>query len=212
MITHHALPWWIEKFQTPFSLARFGDGEFLCIEGREGRNSHGCDYTPALRKDLIEALKADELLKGMQRILPSQHARVRPLLTGEWVDTELFADLLAQGELKPFFDMLRTREFVIVSSADKRNFPITPSHFIETPATNTHAVKDDIMAQVLKHRRPCIYLFACGLSAGTLVHALHGLIEGATLIDIGHILDPFCGDSSREYLKHVDTETLNKNL
>lgn len=211
MIQFHPIEWWVNKLDEPFSLARFGDGEFLCIQGRTGHNSHKCNYTPELRADLIECLKAP-FYKGMQRIEPWHLKQVEPMLEGDWVDTEIFADLIAKGELKPFFDKLRTKKFVIVSSKQKRAFPIPYVHFIETPYTNTHLVKEKIIADVLFYGEPVIYLFACGMAAGTIVHALHGKIPGASFIDIGHIFDPFIGDNSRQYLADVPKEILDKNL
>lgn len=212
MITHYPIQWWVDRLDTPLSLARFGDGEFLCIEGKQGGNSHGCAYTPELRADLIETLRDNRILKGMQRILPKQLHKVRPILQGEWVDTEVFGEALAAGELKPFFDKLRTKKIVIVSSKNKDAFPISHD-FIETPSTNTHAHKDRIVKEILEYPyNNSIFLLACGMAAGPIVSACHGKIPGASFIDIGHILDPFIGDPSREYLKHVPDEILQKNL
>jgi hypothetical protein len=214
MITHYPLPWWIKRLDSPTTLARFGDGEFLCIQGRGGENSHGCSYTPELKADLVSILeeKDTNFLKGMQRILPSQFREVRPMLKGTWVDTELFGDLMAAGEMKPFFDLLRKRNVVIISSKEKRSFSFY-EHFIETPRTNTHAERERIIEEVLKYGKPYAYLFACGMAAGPLVHRLHGKINGATLMDIGHILDPFCDEgASREYLKNVPNEVISRNL
>lgn len=217
MIAHHPLSWWIKMLDEPFSLARFGDGEFLCMSGRKGGNSHGCAYTPALQQDLL-AITNDMrkgLYKGMQRITPDQHAQVRPFLdNGEWVDTEIFADAIAEGKMKAFFDKLRTLRVVLVSSKEKRSVSsIIPIHeFIETPRTNTHAVKDEIVQHILSQGTRALYLFACGMAAGTLVHALHGKISGASFLDIGHIFDPFIGEASREYLLSIDPVILKRNI
>lgn len=218
MITHHPIAWWVERLKTPFSLARFGDGEFLCLEGKEGGNSHGCAYTPQLKDDLasIIAEKDTNFLKGMQRILPSQLRRVRPMLEdGTWVDSEVFGDALANGELKPFFDALKGMRVMIVSSKEKHSAPIPYVHFVETPRTNTHAEKESILRAVslrLADGDIDVVLFACGMAAGTLVHALYRKYKKVSFIDIGHILDPFCGESSRDYLANVSRETLEKNL
>lgn len=212
MITHYPISWWVEKLKTPFSLARFGDGEFLCVEGKQGGNSHGCAYTPELRADLIACMEDTRILKGMQRILPSQFRRIRPMIKGEWVDTEVFGDALAAGELKPFFDELRKKKIVIVSSREKKIIDLPYVHFIETPRTNTHAEKGRIVDEILQYNNPFVYLFACGMAAGTIVHALNGKIPGASFIDIGHIFDPFVGESSRDYLAHVSMETIMKNI
>lgn len=212
MITHYSIAWWAERLRTPLSLARFGDGEFLCVQGKRGGNSHGCAYTPELRADLEACLADERITKGMQRILPSQFAQVRSLLTGEWVDTEAWGDAIADGSFAPFFQALRELPVVIVSSAEKRKAPIPYVHFIETPRTNTHAVKDEIVRRVQEYGQPACYLFACGMAAGTIVHALHGTLPGSSFIDIGHILDPFVGEQSRDYLRDVPKKTLERNL
>jgi len=214
MITHSPLNWWLGKFinNQYFSLARFGDGEWLCIQGKQGANSHGCNYTPELRQDLIDTLKDYRLMRGMQRILPRQLREVREFMKfREFVDTEIFGDLLAEGKLKPLFDILRKKHVVIVSSANKRQFPFY-NHFIETPLTNTHLESERIIKECLAYRKPAVYLFCCGMAAGTLIHKLHGKIQNSYLIDFGHLLDPFIGDNSREYLKHIPQEIINQNL
>lgn len=218
-IEKHDIAWWANEIRTaPFSLARFGDGEFLCVAGRSGGNSHGCAYTSELKADLVSILESNEtnFLKGIQRIEPWQLEQMSPhMQVGRWVDTEIFADALAAGELKPLFDALRERPIMLVSSAEKRKaadfLPI--KHFVETPRTNAHAEKYFILHQVMKYAGPgAVILFACGMAAGTFVHALHGKIPGATLIDIGHILDPFIGEASRDYLIGMDEDVLMRNI
>ena len=218
MITHNSIEWWAKRLETPLSLARFGDGEFLCIEGKKGGNSHGCDYTPELRADLIAtaAYEAPGYLKGIQRITPAQLKRVHSYIVGEWVDTEVFGDALAEGKLAPFFETLRTKELVIVSSKEKRAIPFSYKHFVETPRTNAHAEKERIVNEVLEYCKlaetPPVVLFACGMAAGTFVRELHGKVPGASFIDIGHIFDPFVGEASRDYLLALAPDTLAKNL
>lgn len=218
MIEKHDIAWWAKQLEQPFSLARFGDGEFLCVAGRSGGNSHGCAYTPQLKDDLVAILEdtSTNFLKGLQRLETWQHEQIKHYCNvGRWVDTEIFADALAAGELKPFFDALRKKPIMLVSSGEKRKaadfLPI--KHFVETPRTNAHAEKDFILHEVMKYAGPgAVILFACGMAAGTFVHALHGKIPGATLIDIGHILDPFIGEASRDYLVNMDEDILMKNI
>lgn len=224
MIRHYEIEWWVRKLKLNdyFSLARFGDGEFLCIEGRKGANSHGCKYTKELKTDLMSLILDPDttLFKGMQRITTGQFRKIRPYLVGNWFDTEVFGDAMAEGRFGPFFHALKGYHVIVVSSAEKRairdSLPFMYGHFIETPLTNTHAEKDWIVRQCLAYHandmRPKAFLFACGMAAGTIVHALHGRMKNTFLIDIGHVLDPFIGDNSREYLKHVPHETLMQNL
>lgn len=202
MITHYPLSWWVERVKQPLSLARFGDGEFLCIERKKGGNSHGCAYTPELREDLYDVLKAP-ILKGMQRILPFQHRRIRHLLQGDWVDTEIFADSIQDGTIGQFLDALREKPLVIISSKEKEGLARDwGAGFIEVPRTNAHAEKEHVLEAIKILGIPATYLFACGMAAGTFVAALDGTIPEASFIDIGHILDPLCGELSRDYMLH----------
>lgn len=218
MIEKHDIAWWVEQLERPVSLARFGDGEFLCVAGRSGGNSHGCAYTSELKADLVSILEETDtnFLKGMQRLEPWQAQQVRPYTdVGRWVDTEIFADALAAGELKPLFDALRKKPLMLVSSKEKRKasefLPI--KYFVETPRTNSHAEKWSIINSIHEYDpAEMTVLFACGMAAGTFVHALYKQYPKASFIDIGHILDPFIGEASRFYLEDLDPEILKKNI
>lgn len=218
-IKHYSIDWYVDKIKNKeyFSLAGFGDGEFYCINGRKGGNSHGCDYTPQLKDDLVAILKetSTNFYKGMNRISPKQFREIRPLLEGEWIDREILADELVKGGLKPFFEAIKTESIFIISSNEKRSVPFARAGFIETPRTNSHAEKDRIVKEILDWGQPGVYLYACGMAAGTIVHAVHNLIPNSFHIDIGHILDPFCDENmalSRDYLQNVSRETLNQNI
>lgn len=213
MIPHYPLSWWIERIKTPISLARFGDGEFLCLEGKQGGNSHGCAYTPELRQDLQACAENESILHGLQRILPVQFAYLRPFFEG-WIDTEIFSDEFLDGNMKPFYDALRSLDLCIVSSIEKKELAEKwGAKFIEAPRTNAHAESERILTDCTREYQPGMtFLFACGMASGTFVHKLHGKLVGASLIDIGHLLDPFCGELSREYMVSMPVENLNRNL
>lgn len=218
MIIHQPLEWWVNKIKNNeyFSLARFGDGEFLCMQGKQGENSHGCAYTPQLHNDLITVANKTDInfFKGLQRITPKMFSWVRQYTEiGQWYNTEEFADRLAVGEFKQFFEVLKNRTVVIVSSEEKEPIAdwFTDGYFIKTPKTNSHKEKEYIVKQCLNHG-PAVFLFACGMGAGPIVGALHNKLKKSFFIDIGHIFDPFIGDKSREYLKEIPQEILNLNL
>lgn len=218
MILHKPITWWADKIRNNeyFSLARFGDGEFNCMEGRQGHNSNGCDYTPELREDLLACAKAP-IYKGMQRITPDQFARVRPMIEGEWYDTEVFADELAVGGMKPFFEALADKAVFLVSGKGGKpsDFPLKYVKWFVVPDRNIHVVKGQIIEElepVLSELPGTVWLFSCGMAAGPIIAELHGKIPNAFLIDIGHILDPFCGNRSREYLKDIPEEVIMSNL
>lgn len=222
MIEKHDIAWWVATLRAgPVSLARYGDGEFLCVAGRSGGNSHGCAYTSELKADLVNILEDTDtnFLKGMQRLEPWQAQQVRPYTdVGRWVDTEIFADALAAGELRPLMEEFRKREdLVIVSSVEKSALIKYFPHMILvlTPRTNAHAEKERILAACrgyLYSRPTATFLFACGMAAGTFVHTLYKEFPEATFLDVGHVFDPFLGEPSRDYLASLDPVILNKNI
>lgn len=198
----------------PFSIARYGDGELYCMEGREGANSHGCEYLPELREDLIKSLRSQEGLYHLvsSTMLPEDKVAFSKYKDNTWGDTEIFPEALKKGELKAFFDAIKKYPIVIISSEEKRKVPLPYEHFIETPLTNTYLQKERILGEVLGYGKPAIYLFSCGLSAGVLVSELHNKISNAWFLDIGHILDPLIGIMSRDYLLELSHEQIFRNL
>lgn len=218
MIQHKPVQWWADKLNNNeyFSLARFGDGELLCMEGRKGGNSHGCSYTPQLKDDLVYVAQNMDtnFYKGLQRITPQQFAWARQFTNiGEWFNTEEFADSLAIGAAKPLFEALSKKPVTIISSAEKFAFKgFNYINFVQTPLTNTHEYKQRIVDEILAQNNSGVHLFCCGMAAGPIVSALHGRLKDSWFIDFGHLLDPFIGNNSREYLKNVPQEILNLNL
>lgn len=221
-VKHYPIEWYVEQLKKNeyFSLAGFGDGEFLCVQGKKGGNSHGCAYSPELREDLKAAMGDNhaDFYKGMQRILPKQFREIRPLLTGNWVDREILGDALARGALKPFFDAIwENYNVIIVSSKEKKSFPRPKDLFIETPRTNTHAEKEAIVKKILNTQiyGPKVFLYACGMAAAAIIHEVHGRVGHSFHLDIGHILDPFCDENlgiSRDYLQDIPRSLLDQNI
>jgi len=221
MLKYKPIEWWVKQIKEDkyFSLARFGDGELLCIMGKKGHNSHGCNYTPELRADLIKAaVKVDRrYFKGLQRVLPKMAEQFKDLTSQpDWYDSEVFADALATGKLKPFFEALKNKHVIFISSEEKqaiyKYLKFKSADFYTVPFTNAHVKKNGIIRIILETNKPGVYLFACGMAAGTMVNELHGKIKDSFFIDIGHILDPFIGDLSRDYLLNIPNEILRQNL
>lgn len=213
---YYSLDYFVNKIKKGehFSIARYGDGELYCMEGREGANSHGCQYLPELRESLIKSLEYKDNLYHLvsSTMLPEDKVLFEKYKDKSWGDTEIFPEALKKGELKKFFDAIKKYPVVIISSGEKRKVPLPYTHFIETPLTNTYLEKERIIGEVLAYGKPAIYLFSCGLSAGVLVSELHGQIPYSWFLDIGHILDPLIGIMSRDYLLELSHEQIFRNL
>lgn len=220
-INRQPLQFYVNKLakKEPFSLARYGDGEWLCMFGKAGGNSNGCAYTPALREDLMESLHNQSwtFYHGIQRILPSQLKDVEKFLWWHkleyrWYDSEIFADSLIEGGLFPLIEQLRKMDVVVIGNETLKNVPFEYKKFIEIPKANAHAERARVLAEVKDYGKPAVYLFSAGMAANVFVSELHNTIAYSWFIDIGHIWDIFCGVRSRDYLLDINQETINKNL
>lgn len=199
-----------------FSLARYGDGELYCIWGRQGKNSNGCYYTPNLRIGLIESLiPKDNFIFGMQRVLPHDLKRAQEQFPHiQWYDSEIFGDELVAGNLYPFLKELTRHRIVIIGNSSIR--PISKflkyDLFIEVPPSNAFEEKDRVYKEIFDYGQPAVYLFSCGMAANVFISELHGKIDHAFLIDIGHIWDAFVGNMSRCNLEGMTQEQIDRNL
>ncbi len=223
-VIHKPLWWYVEKIEhnESFSLARYGDGELYCIWGREGENSHGCKYSPELRKSLQESLHAHitdpKFIYGLQRVLEPDAHRIMSETRCVWYGSELFGDELVNGRLYPLFEILRKRRVVVFANAEcsgaaRKILPDAGNVVI--PRTNSYNYKGAVyqaFEYYMRDNRQTIFLFSAGMGATAFVHELHGIYPLATLIDFGHIWDAFAGENSRCNLEGIDPEIIAKNL
>lgn len=209
------LQWYVDKLirGEKFSLARWGDGEILCMRGKQGQNSNGCRYSPELRQALLDSMKYEydpTFIYGMQRVLPkdrkwleNQYPRV------DWHDTEIFSEAVAQGKLYPLIEQLKKMPLTFVANRTvlpfiKKEFP--DAQFIEVQNPNAY---DNPPIFIMFENR--VYLFSCGMAANAFIAELHGKVDG-WLLDVGHIWDPFVGNMSRCDLEGKTMEDIEKNL
>lgn len=208
------LQWYVDKLKRgeKFSLVRYGDGEMYCMWGKKGENSNGCKYSSELRKALLESMghKEEDFIYGMQRVLPQDRKRFEAEYPDiEFLDTEIFSDAVANGELFPFIEQLKKMKVVIIGNESirpiKKFLPYT--EFIEVPKSNAF----DSEFEFIDCGDNTVYLFSCGMAANAFISKLHGQVNG-WLIDIGHIWDPFVGKMSRCDLEGKTLEDIEKNL
>lgn len=204
------LQYYVDKLKNneKFSLIRFGDGEMLCMWGKKGHNCTGCNYTPQLRKGLLESMNHTEpnFIYGMQHVLPMDMARmINDYPDIDWHDSEIWGEAVANGELYPLLEQLKKMNVVIISN--KTIKPIADmlgADFIEVPPSNTFDTPPTIEV-----KKDYVYLFACGMAANVFVSRLHG--NDAWFIDVGHIFDPLVGIMSRCDLEGKTLEDMQKN-
>lgn len=216
---YYNLQYYVDKLKKgeKFSLARFGDGEMLCMWGKQGENSNGCRYSPELRKALLDSMKHKDdptFIYGMQRVLPQDKEKVEKDWPVDWHDSEFFSEAVAEGKLYPFIEQLRKMRVVMIG-----NDSIAPvagmlgAILCMVPASNAFDTKEYPGLVLLHngHVGETVYLFSCGMAANAWISELHGKIDG-WLIDVGHIWDPFVGNMSRCDLEGKTLQDIEKNL
>lgn len=219
------LSWYVNQLKAGihYSLARYGDGELLCMWGRTGQNCDGSDYTPDLQKALLSSLRhaGDEtFIYGLQHVLPEDKQRAYtdwPQIT--WYDSEILGDALVAGELFPFINQLRQMETVIIGNAT--HGPIVDllqsEYFVEIPSKNAfeeyRRVIDDCWRYAKRHP-DTVFLFSAGMAANVFVADLHRSLgpRQVWLLDVGHIWDVFVGNPPRSNTENMTVEDINRNL
>lgn len=204
-----------------FSFARYGDGELNCIwdlwQIGGGKNCDGCKYTEGLKTGLIESfnhIRDNTFIYGLQDVSDAYKNALfsdKFLNKIEWHDSEFLTDALRAGQLFPLFDQLSKMNVILIANEDKASFDRFNFHHIKIPKSNSFEVIDEIENEILSYGQQGVYLFTAGMTSNVLISRLHRVLKNSFLIDIGHILDIFCGIKSRIYHSEITKEIINKN-
>lgn len=191
----------------PFTFAKFGDGEWMCMAGESGANADGHNYSDALATGLREAFIA---------IARAKHAFI-----GDWVGTytdvrEALVEaenltpryvpyhlvLVQKDSLRPelydFYEALKTSKYEKVFVGPARLAGVCKMLNIDThvvvPEQNAFLELDRIKAELDRaaNFNYTIWIFSAGMPAKLLIqHVLATHEEGeATCIDAGSAFDP----------------------
>lgn len=215
-----SLQFYVDKLKNGerFSLARYGDGELYCMWGKKGQNSNGCKYSLELREALFDSMQHKDdpsFIYGLQRVLPQDEERVILQYPNiEWHDTEIFSEAVANGELYPLIKQLDEMEGIHVVGNESIEWKLAElidwDSYHTVPPFDAYNNRKEVTEWILLNK-PKIVLFSCGMAANAFIGELHGQVD-STLIDLGHIWDPFTGNMSRCDLEGKTLEDINKNL
>lgn len=212
---YYKLDYYIDKMKRgeKFSLVRYGDGELLCMWGKQGGNSNGCRYSKELREALLDSMGHigdPTFIYGLQRVLPQDERRVMAEYPDvDWHDSEFLSEAVANGELYPFIKQLRDMKVATIYKRNPKDI-IGNKHAFIVPPDNSYDLNEGITKFVMETDAD-VYLFSCGMAANAIISQLHGK-KDAFLIDVGHIWDGFFGEMSRCDLEGKTIEDINKNL
>ena len=196
-----------------FAEASYGDGEWFCILGYEGKTARGQVYNPKLRADLIRTLMepvgqwccywGHPTKKVLRAECDAWLEKNQPPVV--WFAQRALPPANCHGNLWPLFRALKTRKILLVGPSHLERLPDgvigKPVARVEVHPTDAWKQVDDVCGQVTEAIRETgadVVLFSAGMAAPVMVHQLWGHRKDATFWDIGAILDPYCGVFSRK--------------
>jgi hypothetical protein len=183
-----------------FKFARYGDGEFNCMFGKKGRNCDGHEYFPAMCERLNSALRRADYMVGIQPLALSIYGeRVNLLLEGlDIYNADALHNASIDGQIRYFTKALNGRYVILVGPAHLAGF-FAGVHII-IPSVNCWAEYESIRQQMQFHIEGvnnAVVLLAASMMSEVLIDDFAD--EPHTFIDIGSVLDPYCGVKSRRY-------------
>lgn len=212
-----------------FSLARYGDGEFNAILGKQGANCDGHEYFPEMGRELAETLRSKpEYYVGLHQSAKIQQETLiwlsRNKLIGNEISTmtdaprkkihrdrqfvanSVFHDPVRDGKMGQFWEALEGKD-VVVLAPDY----VTAMHaeieaeFVIIPGKNTYSHLPEIKEWL--NGCDCsgkVVLICASMTAPLIVdHLYRQYGTAATFIDFGSSFDPYCGVKSRSFHKNL---------
>jgi hypothetical protein len=123
----------------------------------------------------------------------------------KFYDGEVWSELSFNGRMTEFCSLLNGYSPVLVGGEHLSNAKYMNEFdkviHIETPSVDSYKAIDDIIGKILEryvmgHR---MFLFSAGYTTKILIDLLYPNIgEDTFMIDLGSVLDPYCGKLSRD--------------
>lgn len=197
------------------ALARFSDGSFFCLQGKEGANCDGVVYTPEQAAALRECLDNDLVTHGLLWVAELRADALRWCLDNDvqvaWYRGDAIGDASEDGALWKFRRCLYHKRVVMVGPAHLRRFGAWPVvGFVECPPStaleDVDRLESETYALALQTDAEVI-LFSCGQAASpTLVSRLSRKLVDVSLLDCGSVWDMYVGVLSRSGPKRMGKE------
>jgi len=196
----------------PFSFSRFGDGEVLCIfPNYLKENCDGSKFLPELKQPMMQIFKnqypyyhclldcsfdlnGDKFKDFIEKTCPDM----------DFYDGEIWQHLSFEGRIGELIEAINPYNPCFVAGKHiqkvKYMYGLDSMRFIETPMKDSYLSYDRIFDDVMKmHSDGCrMFLFSTGYTTKILIDNLFPYLGHNTfLVDIGSLLDCYCGILSR---------------
>lgn len=193
--------------QEPFSFARYGDGEWNAIYGKQGCNCDGHEYFENLGVNLKYAVESqcgiNSIIMGLQPLTIASQRIVdihKDFPNINWVDADSIHNASIDGRMDQLFDALKDRNVILVGPQHLRQIANWYMIFVKPVNCWLHyqTTLEDITSEINRTDKPVVLLCASMMSE-VLIDEIHGCFDDATCIDIGSAFDPYVGVKSRRY-------------
>jgi len=209
----------------PVSFARYGDGEWSAILGRDGENCDGHKYSVELQKGLRESILDNPAYSiGMQPVALKTMGRdvIRFIsenkLDYHWWNADLFHDANLNGTLFPFIELLQNSRTVIIGPEYLSELMLFSSiSHIKIPQKNCfdsyESIYSDIETIAVRESAGCIFLFSASMASNVLIHNLFKKFGTKhSFLDVGSLWDIYVGKMTRGvYHEHEWTDLIRRN-
>ena len=200
------------KDKIPFRFSRFGDGEWLCMQGETGQNRDGNTYLPELGKALRDIIKSEpDYYMGIQYgVFYNEkyvHGQQQPSLR-EYMIEMMFrypkinwcmGDVLHLasefGYLGEFVDMLKDRYVVYIGADYFKDLPFINDRVVISES-NSFLDNGDFFKFLYNTTVDPVYLVSAAMNSNIIIDQLP---DNCTAIDIGSVFDPYLGRLRASY-------------
>jgi hypothetical protein len=188
-----------------FKFARYGDGEFLCMSGKIGRNCDKHEYFPDLGMALNDAFYSHpQYMVGIQPLSVSGGLYQRAIKDKPGPKNIYDADILHSASIdgKLFVEFTRSlnyRHIVLVSPKYLLPLELFGSHI---PISETNCWKEyDLVRRslsvALENKENMVVLLCASMMSEVIINDFKD--SPNTFIDCGSVFDPYVGKLSRRY-------------
>src|SRR3972149_4339318 len=186
-----------------FKFARYGDGEFLCMAGKIGKNCDGHEYFPDLGMALNDAFYSDpKYMVGIQPLSVNGGLYQKAISQREGYPKNIYdADVLhsasIDGKMHLFFDSIKKRDVFMVGP--KHLFPFFSHGIIikDSNCWNDYKSITEGLQNMLSKIQGNVMLMCASMMTEVLINDLQN--SNNTIIDCGSVFDPYVNKLSRSY-------------
>ena len=191
--------------EIPYAFSRWGDGEVFCMEGKKGKNCDGHDYFTGLRRSLLNVMQDQNLDQdydmGIGKLVEG-NPFFKNYNNINWSNGRLFVDAYESNMLPFLFNCLNDSSWNVIyvgsNDSDLMAESVIIDEHIAVPRLNSWLVYDEIYGK-LQNKRESIILFSSGMTSKVLIHNLWKENKSNIYLDMGSVLDPYCGRITRSY-------------